>query len=134
MLVNLNEILNDARKNKYAIPAFDASDYRMIKAIIEVAEELKAPVIIMGLPSDLTNNQFDYLSKDLVGLAKEAKVPVCIHLDHATDFEIIKKAISQGYSSVMIDGSSLPLEENIKVTKDVFVLKIYSLTAKLFNR
>ena len=119
MLVNLNEILNDARKNKYAIPAFDASDYRMIKAIIEVAEELKAPVIIMGLPSDLTDNQFDYLSKDLVGLAKEAKVPVCIHLDHATDFEIIKKAISQGYSSVMIDGSSLPLEENIKVTKEV---------------
>lgn len=119
MLVNLNDILLKARKEKYAIPAFDASDYRFIKAIVEVAEELKAPVIIMGLPSDLTDNQFDYLSKDLIGIAQEAKVPVCIHLDHATDFELIKKAISQGYTSVMIDGSSLPLEENIKVTKEV---------------
>ena len=119
MLVNLNEILNNARKNKYAIPAFDASDYRMIKAIIEVAEELKAPVILMGLPSDLSNEQFDYLSKDLIGLAKAAKVPVCVHLDHATDFELIKKAIDQGYSSVMIDGSSLPLKDNIKITKQV---------------
>ena len=119
MLVNLNDILIKARKEKYAIPAFDASDYRFIKAIVEVAEELKAPVIIMGLPSDLTDNQFNYLSKDLIGIATEAKVPVCIHLDHATDFELIKKAISQGYTSVMIDGSSLPLEENIKVTKEV---------------
>ena len=119
MLVNLNEILSDARSNKYAVPAFDASDYRMIKAIIEVAEELKAPVIIMGLPSDQSDEQFDYLSKDLVGLAKAAKVPVCVHLDHATDFELIKKAIDQGYSSVMIDGSSLPLKDNIKITKQV---------------
>lgn len=119
MLVNLNEILIDARKNHYAVPAFDASDYRMIKAITEVAEELKSPVIIMGLPSDLTDDQFDHLSKDLVSIATDAKVPVCIHLDHATDFNIIKKAIAQGYTSVMIDGSSLPLEDNIRVTKEV---------------
>ena len=119
MLVNLNEILNDARNNHYAVPAFDASDYRMIKAITEVAEELKSPVIIMGLPSDLTDDQFDHLSKDLISIAADAKVPVCVHLDHATDFNIIKKAVAQGYTSVMIDGSSLPLEENIRVTKEV---------------
>ena len=119
MLVNLKEILNDARKNKYAVPAFDASDYRMIKAIVEASEEEKAPVIIMGLPGDLTDDQFDHLSLDLINIAKKASIPVCIHLDHATDFEIIKKAISQGYTSVMIDGSSLPLNENIKITKEV---------------
>ena len=119
MLVNLNKMLNDARKNHYAVPAFDASDYRMIKAIVEAAEELKSPVIIMGLPADLTDDQFNHLSKDLIPIASNAKVPVCIHLDHATDFNLIKKAINQGYTSVMIDGSSLPLEENIKVTKEV---------------
>ena len=119
MLVNINEILNDARKNKYAVPAFDASDYRMIKTIVEASEELNAPVIIMGLPSDLSDDQFDHLSNDLISIATNAKVPVCIHLDHATDFEIIKKAIKQGYTSVMIDGSSLPLNENIAITKQV---------------
>ena len=119
MLVTLNEILPKARNGHYAIPAFDASDYRMAKAIVETAEELNAPVILMGLPGDLTDDQFDHLSKDLVGIAEKARVPVCIHLDHATDFELIKKAISQGYSSVMIDGSSLPLEENIAITKKI---------------
>lgn len=119
MLVTINEILEKARKEKYAIPAFDASDYRFAKAIIEVAEEENAPVIIMGLPSDNTPHQFKYVSKMLVELAKEARVPVCIHLDHATDFEIIKEAISLGYSSVMIDASSLPIEENIQKTKEV---------------
>lgn len=119
MLVNINEMLNQARKEKYAIPAFDVSDYRMIKAVVEVAEELRAPVILMGLAADLTEDQFDHLSYDLINVAKKASVPVCIHLDHATDFNLIKKAISQGYTSVMIDGSSLPLKDNIKVTKEV---------------
>ncbi len=119
MLVTISEILNDARKRKYAVPAFDCGDYRSAKAIIEVAEEAEAPVILMGLYSDNTPEQFEYLSKDLTGLAKTAKVPVCIHLDHATDFETIKTAIDQGYSSVMIDASSKPFKENIRITKEV---------------
>ena len=117
--VNLKEMLNKAREEKYAVPAFDVSDYRMIKAVLDVAEKLEAPVILMGLPGDLNDEQFDYLSKDLTGLAESASVPVCVHLDHADNFEIIKKAIDQGYSSVMIDGSPLALEDNIALVKPI---------------
>lgn len=119
MLVSIKTILEDARNNHYAVPAFDVGDYRSAKAIIEVAEELKAPVILMGLTSDNTEDSFSHLSKDLHSLALNTNVPVCIHLDHATDFEDIKKAINQGYSSVMIDASSKPLQENIDITRKV---------------
>ena len=118
-LVTIKEILSDAREKHYAVPAFDVSNYKMAKAVVDVAEELKAPVILMGLTGDCTEEQFDHLSIDLHAIALTAKVPVCIHLDHATDMRLIRKAIHQGYSSVMIDGSTLPLEENIRVTKAV---------------
>ena len=109
----------DAREKHYAIPAFDVSSYKMARAVVDVAEELRAPVILMGLTGDMTEEQFDHMSVDLHAIALAATVPVCIHLDHAMDFEVIKKAIAQGYSSVMYDGSSLPLEENIAATKRV---------------
>ncbi len=118
-LVSIKEILEDARKGHYAVPAFDVADYRMARAVIDVAEELRAPVILMGLPGDLEKEQFDHLSVDLHSLALGAKVPVCIHLDHATDFGLIKKAIAQGYSSVMFDGSALPFAENAEKTREV---------------
>lgn len=118
-LVGIKDILVDARKNKYAVPAFDVSDYRFAKTVVSAAEDLKAPVIIMGLKSDLTDDEFVHMAGVMRKLAEEAAVPVCVHLDHATDFELIKWAIDMGYSSVMIDASRLPLEENIKVTKQV---------------
>lgn len=118
-LVSIKEILQDARARHYAVPAFDVSSYKMARAVVDVAEELRAPVILMGLTGDMTAEQFDHMSVDMHSIAVNATVPVCIHLDHAMDFDLIKKAIHQGYSSVMIDGSSLPLEENIAVTKRV---------------
>lgn len=118
-LVSIREILKDAREKHYAIPAFDVSSYKMARAVVDVAEELRAPVILMGLTGDMTEEQFDHMSVDMHSIALAASVPVCIHLDHAMDFEVIKKAIAQGYSSVMYDGSSLPLEENIAATKRV---------------
>ncbi|QTL99587.1 ketose-bisphosphate aldolase [Iocasia frigidifontis] len=118
-LVSLKEILGDARKKQYAVPAFDTSNYNMVSSVVDVAEELRSPVILMGLKPDLTDDQFDHLAVTMKTIAEKATVPVCIHLDHATNSEIIKKAISQGYSSVMFDGSVLPLEENIKKTKEV---------------
>ncbi|MBQ4074316.1 MAG: class II fructose-bisphosphate aldolase [Clostridia bacterium] len=116
-LVSIKEILTDAREKHYAVPAFDVSSYKMARAVVDVAEELRAPVILMGLTGDMTEEQFDHMSVDMHSIAVGASVPVCIHLDHAMDFEVIKKAIHQGYSSVMFDGSSLPLEENIAATK-----------------
>lgn len=118
-LVSIEQILKPAREGRYAVPAFDVADYRMARAVVDVAEELKAPVILMGLPGDLTEEQFDHLSVDLHSIAVHACVPVCVHLDHATDFSIVKKAVAQGYSSVMIDGSALPFEENVRVTREV---------------
>ncbi len=118
-LVTIKEILKDAREKRYAVPAFDVSSYKMARAVVDVAEELRAPVILMGLSGDMTEEQFDHMSVDMHSIALAASVPVCIHLDHAMDFELIKKAIAQGYSSVMYDGSSLPLEENIAATKRV---------------
>lgn len=118
-LVNLNGILGDARKGKYAIPAFDVSSYEMARAVVDVAEELETPVILMGLKPDLTDDAFESMSVIMQTIARKANVDVCIHLDHANEFDLIKKAIGQGYSSVMIDASQKPLEENIRLTKQV---------------
>lgn len=118
-LVTIKEMLLDARARHYAVPAFDVSNYKMVRAVVDVAEELKAPVILMGLAGDVTEEQFDHLSVDMHSIALRASVPVCIHLDHATSMALIMKAIHQGYSSVMIDGSMLPLEENIAITRKV---------------
>ncbi len=117
--VTMNEILEDARKNKYAIPAFDVSNYEMIRAVLEVCEEEKSPAILMGLKPDLEGNGLDMLTALAKVGADKVKVPVCLHLDHATDFDDIKRAIDAGFSSVMYDGSVLPFEENAKNTKEV---------------
>lgn len=118
-LVNLKNMLEDARKNKYAVPAFDVSNHDMARAVIEVAEELKSPVILMGLKPDLAYDKLDCLVAGIKIMAEKVKVPVCLHLDHAVDFDLIKRAVDCGFTSVMYDGSVLPLEENIKNTKRV---------------
>lgn len=117
-LVNLNGILKKAREDGYAIPAFDVSSYEMARAVVDVAEEINAPVILMGLKPDLTDDAFESMSVIMQTIARKAGVDVCIHLDHAGEFELIKKAILQGYSSVMIDASLKSLEENIRITKE----------------
>lgn len=118
-LVNLKQMLNDARDKKYAVAAFDVSNHDMALAVIQAAEEMKSPVILMGLNADLEGDKLEYWINGLRPMAERALVPVCIHLDHAADFEFIKRCIDIGFSSVMIDGSVLSLEENIRVTKQV---------------
>jgi ketose-bisphosphate aldolase len=118
-LVTLKEMLADARKNKYAVGAFDVSNFDMAAAVVNVAEELKSPVILMVLKPDLEGSKIDFFPDDLKRLAGQAKIPVCIHLDHATELDLIKKVIARGFSSVMFDGSVLPLKDNIRRTKEV---------------
>ena len=118
-LVNLSEILADARKNKYAVAAFDVSNLNMALTVVEAAEEKKSPVILMGLCLDLEGDRLEYWLDNMRKIAQRATVPVCLHLDHATDIEFIKKCIEQGFTSVMIDGSMLSLSENVKKTKQV---------------
>ncbi len=117
MLVTMREMLADARAKKYAIPAFDVSNYEMIKAVIDVCEEERSPALFMCLKADLGNKGIKFLTAMIREAAANYTVPVCIHLDHATDFEDIKEAIDNGFTSVMYDGSVLPFEQNAENTK-----------------
>ena len=117
-LVTIKEILEKARKEKYCVGAFDASNLEMGQKIIEAAEEKKSPVIIMGLTPDLQSDMLDFWLYGMKKMAEKASVPVCLHLDHATDMDFLKKCVDEGFTSVMYDGSTFPLEDNIRLTKE----------------
>lgn len=116
MLVSMKEMLEDAKKNHYAIPAFDVSNYDMMKAVLEACEEEGSPALLMALEPDLRGRDMNLLA----GMVKEASrhfhIPVCLHLDHATNFDYVKRACDAGFSSVMFDGSALPFDENAAKT------------------
>lgn len=117
-LVTIKEMLEKARREKYCVGAFDVSNLEMGQKIIEAAEEKKSPVIIMGLMVDLQGDMLDYWLYGMKKMAEKASVPVCIHLDHAKDLDFLKKCVDKGFTSVMYDGSTFPLEENIRLTKE----------------
>ena len=118
MLMNMKDILALAKENKFAIPAFNISDYSMFLGIMDVCEETNSPVIIEIHPDELS-----FTGPEIVLSIKEraykSPVPVCIHLDHCSDFGTIIYAIQSGFTSVMFDGASLPFEENIAGAKKV---------------
>ncbi|PAB58245.1 class II fructose-bisphosphate aldolase [Anaeromicrobium sediminis] len=118
MLVNMVEILKEANKNNKAVPGFNVFGYEDAKAVIEAAEELEAPVILMSNKDAVEYMDVKCYSALFGAMAKEAKVPVCVHLDHAKDIELIKRAIEAGYTSVMYDGSKYDFETNVKNTKE----------------
>lgn len=119
MLVSMKEMLADARKNHYALPAFDVSNYEMMKAVLDACEEEGSPALLMGLGVDLGGRAMDLMASMVASASKFYSIPVCFHLDHATDFELIKRAIDAGFSSVMYDGSVLDFENNAKNTAEV---------------
>ncbi len=119
MLVSMKEMLADARDNHYAIPAFDVSNYEMMRAVLEACEEEKSPALLMGLGVDLKGKGMPLLASMVKEASGFFKIPVCFHLDHATEFGLIKDAIDAGFSSVMYDGSVLPFAENAKNTAEV---------------
>lgn len=119
MLVTTKKMLNDARDGGYAVGAFNAENAEMVWAIVNAAEELKAPVIIQTTSSTLKYFPPAYFANMAKAAAASVSVPVAIHLDHGASFELAKECIDSGYTSVMIDGSALPYEENIRVTQKV---------------
>ena len=119
MLVNLKEILKYAEDNNCAIGMFNATGLDSIKAIIEAAEELNTPVILAHAEVHNIYNDISLIGPIMLDVAKRAKVKVCVHLDHGTSLEMIKKAIEIGFTSIMIDASSLEFKDNIKLTKKV---------------
>lgn len=119
MLVNLKEILEIAEKNGTAIGMFNATGLDSLDAVISAAEELGQPVIIAHAEVHNVYNDISLVGPAMVAAAREAKVPVCVHLDHGTSLEMIYRALRLGFTSVMIDASALPYEENLALTKSV---------------
>ncbi len=119
MLVTMKEMLEDARINHYALPAFDISNYDMMKSVLEACEEEGSPALLMALGVDLQGRDMNLLSSMIRSASEHFNIPICLHLDHATDFEFIKRAIDSGFSSVMYDGSVLDFENNAKNTAEI---------------
>ena len=119
MLVSMKEMLEDARKNRYALPTFDVSNYDMMKAVLEACEEERSPALLMALGVDLEGRDMNLLVSMIRSASDYFNIPICLHLDHATNFDFIKRAIDAGFSSVMYDGSVLDFENNAKNTAQI---------------
>ncbi len=119
MLLNVAEELEKARENGYAIGAFNTANLEVTKAICEAAKECDTPILIQTTPKAIEYAGLEQLYDIVINEIEETKIDAAVHLDHAKDIDIIREAIDQGYKSVMFDGSKLPLDENIKITKEV---------------
>ena len=116
-LVTTTYMLQMAREHGYAVAAFNCENMEMIQAIIAAAEEMRAPVILQTTPGTLRYATPDLFSAMVSATAKAATVPVALHLDHGNSLALAETCLHAGYSSIMIDGSHLPLAENIAFTK-----------------
>ena len=119
MLVNLKEILSIAESEKTAIGMFNATGFDSLRAVIEAAEELNRPVILAHAEVHNVYNDVSYVGPAMIAAAKNAKVPVCVHLDHGVSEEMIYRALRIGFTSVMMDASALPYEKNLALTKQI---------------
>ncbi len=118
-LVTTKEMLNDARDRHYAVGAFNVENMEMVQAVLAAAERLRAPVIMQTTPSAIKYAGADYFYGNVFAAAKDACVPVALHLDHGSDYSLAVQAVRAGYTSIMIDGSKMPLESNIQITRKV---------------
>jgi len=119
VLVTNKELLDAAKEGGYAVGAFNINNMEFIQAITSAAEELKSPVIIAVSEGAIKYAGFKNLVAMVRVAAEEKSVPMSLHLDHGKDMEIIEMCIEGGFTSVMIDGSALPFEENVRVTLEV---------------
>lgn len=115
-LVTTKKMLEDARKDGYAVGAFNVENLEMVMAVVAAAEELRAPVILQTTPSTVRYSSLDYLKAMVEVAARRADVPVAIHLDHGESFDMAMAALRAGYTSIMIDGSHSVFEENLALT------------------
>ena len=118
-LVNTTEMFKKAYEGGYAIGAFNINDMEIMQGIVAACQELKAPVILQVSGGARKYAHHDYLFNMVQAAVKETGLPIALHLDHGASFELCKDCIDGGFTSVMIDGSHLPYEENVAVTKQV---------------
>lgn len=118
-LVTSTELFKKAYEGQYAIGAFNVNNMEIIQGIVDAAKEEQAPLILQVSAGARKYAKHIYLIKLIEAALEDSGLPICLHLDHGEDFEICKSCIDGGFSSVMIDGSRLPFEENIALTKKV---------------
>lgn len=118
-LASLREVLEPAAQGGYAVGAFNANNMEIVQAIIEAAAEENSPVIVQASQGAIKYAGLDFIVAMVKAAARGVKIPVVLHLDHGTDYEQVIRCIRYGFSSVMYDGSKLPLEENIAMTRRV---------------
>lgn len=126
MLVNMKEMLEDAEKNNYAVGSFNTPNFETLKAVIHAAEDMNSPVIIDHAQGHEPLVKMETIAPLMLEYAKKAKVPVCVHIDHASDFNFAMRAVRCGFTSIMYDCSAKPFEENVKAVKD-FVAMVHPL-------
>ena len=119
MLVTTKEMLLDAQAGHYAVGAFNVESLEFVMAVIKAAEDKKSPVIMQTTPGTVKYATLDYFAAMCKVAADAASVPVAIHLDHGDGFDRCVQAMHAGYTSVMIDGSHVPFEDNIALTASV---------------
>ena len=116
MLVGFKEILKIADKEGFAIPAFNVYNMETVMGVLKAAEEQRAPVIMQFYSRLATTGFADFLAPVILKAAEKASVPVCMHLDHGAGFEAAAIAVKNGATGIMVDFSTLPMEENIENT------------------
>lgn len=118
-LVTSKELLLNAQKNHYAVGAFNVENMEMVMAVLKAAEETNSPVIMQTTPGTIKYAGLDYYLANVRTAAMRTSVPVVMHLDHGNSYELAMEAYRAGYTSIMIDGSKKPFEDNIAITKAV---------------
>ncbi len=118
MLTSSASLLKRARREKFAVPAFNINDLEILKAVMAAAEKLRSPIIIQTSEGAIEYAGMDYLVA-MARVAAKAPIPVVLHLDHGKNMSVIKQAIKSGYTSVMFDGSALPYKDNVRKTQEV---------------
>ncbi|MBQ6991721.1 MAG: class II fructose-1,6-bisphosphate aldolase [Clostridia bacterium] len=118
-LVTTKEMFEKSMKEGFAIGAFNINNMEIIQGIVDAAEAQKSPVILQASEGAIKYARMPYLMKMIEAATEETTIPIAIHLDHGANFEVCKKCIDAGFTSVMIDGSKYSFEENIEITKKV---------------
>ena len=118
-LVPMKKLIENAEKNNIAVGAFSVGNMEMVMGAVWAAEELNTPIILQIAECRLKNSPLELMGPMMISAAKNAKVDIAVHLDHGLKIETVEKALKMGFTSVMFDGSTLPLEENIKAVKQV---------------
>jgi len=118
-LYNMRDLLNEARKGGYAVGSFSVANLECVMGVIAAAEEIRAPIIIQCAETRLKHTPLSMLGPLMVAAAKAASVPVAVHLDHGATLPCVEEALRSGFTSVMFDGSHLPIEENLSSVRKV---------------